>query len=201
MATGFFLGIRESYTEEAQNIAENFLLEINYSLKNVGIEKYFEPRLIPDVYNNDFFGESALDHHNSEVLRELGELISSKINKPHGILIKLNPYRVAFLPIDFKRPLTTNHIEQFFGDQNVAINVGSSIRFFQELLEIAVYLNIKIDDGKITQEQINLINELIPFEKDDERKEQILNLRSAWLLCFEGAKLSIENNIALSLAG
>lgn len=66
MSVGVFLGIRQSYTEEAQDSAEDYLAAINVALAARGLPPYVEPASPPDVYNesvhNDFlFGRSAVD--------------------------------------------------------------------------------------------------------------------------------------------
>lgn len=200
MSTGLFLSIKESYSEESQNSAENLIDEINLILELKGIPKYLDPIKSPDIYNGNFFGKSGLDHHSSNVLFKLGVLANDKIRSKHLKLLSLNPYRVVFLPFDFKNPFQTNHKELFWNQEEAKINVGSSNQLLNELKELATEFGISPNNQDIFNQQINNINDLIPFNEKD-TPEVIEDYRSAWLLMFEGARLSIENKVALSLAG
>lgn len=200
MSTGFFMGIRQSYIPEAKEDAENYINAINKVLSENQIGEYVENNNIPDVYENGFFGKSGLDHHSSSCLAEFAEYAETKINSEHLKLVKLNPYRVAFIPIDFEFPFATDLKETFWRNNIVNLNVGSSIKLMEELIEISKHLGIEFHYGNLIKEQVDKINELEPF--DIAEKENLTeDFRSPWLVLYEGARLSIENKIALSLAG
>ena len=200
MATGFFMGIKESYIDEARKDGENYIEAINKTLIENKIRGYIENEDIPDVYINDFFGQSGLDHYPSSSLAELAEYAETKIEAYHLRLVKLNPYRVAFVPIPFEYPLATDHTETFWGTQEVFLNFGSSYRLKDELLDLGQYLGIEFGNGGVINEHIQKINQFEPF-KDGEAEDLSARFRVPWLLLYEGARLSIENEIALSLAG
>lgn len=200
MSTGFFMGIKESYIPEAVKNAENYIKAINKVLIGNNIGEYIESEKIPDVYKNGFFGQSGLDHHGSSSLAELAEFAETKIQSKHLRLIKLNPYRVAFVPINFELPFATDYKETFWGNNSVNLNAGSSYKLKEELIEVAKHLGIEFNNGNLLEEQVKKINELEPFTiEEDENLTEIF--RSPWLVLYEGARLSIENKIALSLAG
>lgn len=200
MSTGFFIGIKESYIPEAKEEAKKYIKAINKVLKKHEVDEYKENEEAPDVYEKGFFGKSVLDHHSSGCLVKLCEYAEKIFNAEHLRLVKLNPYRVAFIPIDFEKPFVTDYQETLWGDNPINLNAGSSYRLKNELIEVAVHLGIEFENGEINEEQIEKINELEPFETGED-SELTEDLRSAWLLMYEGARLSIENKIALSLAG
>ena len=65
MSVGPFRGIRKSYTEDAQDRAEDYLAAINVALECRGLPLYVEPASAPDVYDDTqrtfLFGRSAVD--------------------------------------------------------------------------------------------------------------------------------------------
>lgn len=200
MSTGFFMGIKNSYIPEAKNSAENYIKAINKVLSENQMSEYVEGEKIPDVYENGFFGKSGLDHHSSSCLANFAEFTATKIKSEHLRLVKLNPYRVVFIPFDFEFPFATEFKESFWGNNEIPLNAGSSFKLKEELIEIAKHLGIEFNNGDLIKEQVNKINELEPF-KIGEDENLTEDYRSPWLVLYEGARLSIENKIALSLAG
>ena len=152
MATGFFMGIKESYIPEARKNAQNYIDAINKVLVDNQIGEYLEIENAPDVYNDGFFGQSGLDHHSSSCLAEFAKYAETKIEVHHLKLISLNPYRVAFIPINFEYPFTTDFEEIFWGQDEVKLNVGSSYKLRDELIEVAQWLGIKFTNGDLNQE-------------------------------------------------
>ncbi len=198
MSTGCFLGIKSSYVEAHKEEGEIYISCINEELSKSGFDLYHEPETIPDIYDGNMFGCSALDHHSSACLVELGELGIMYGIDEHLKLLALNPYRLAFVPILLENSMSTNYKTKVW-DQIVVINFGSSFGLKEELSVLARFLDIDIKDGNLVQTQVDKINEMEPFEVGEDGN--LIELRSAWLLMFEGARLSIEHNVALSLAG
>src|SRR5579883_2608275 len=141
MSVGFFMGIRNSYAQQSQDTAASFLNAIDRSLAKHGFGTYHDPT--PDVYMNRHFGRSALNHHNAKSLAALAELAVAATGVKHLALLASNPYRVAFLPIDFADPLETDH-KEIIWKTIVPIWVGSLPRLTDELCVIAPALGITL---------------------------------------------------------
>ena len=117
MSVGCFVGpIRSSYIDEAQDSAASFANRIDLVLRQNGLPGYTEPAVAPDVYNGGLFGRSALDHHSASCLVELAEMAASLGPSPHLGLLAINPYRVAFVPVDFDEPVATGYWERIAGN-------------------------------------------------------------------------------------
>jgi hypothetical protein len=199
MSVGFFVGIKDSYIEQAQHLADQYIGAANRVLTDLGAPPYSESRKPPDVYNNHLFGRSALDHDSARLLARLGEAARKSIDAEHLWLLAHNPYRVAFLPIEFKKPLLTDYHEAICGE-NVPIAIGSSPVLFRECQGFANYLGIPLSHGVLEDSTAARINDYLPLN-EGEKVDPNTDQRTTWLLTYEGARLSIEHNIALSLAG
>ena len=198
MSVGFFMGIHASYTEESQASAANLIKAINVALKQAKLPPYVEPAELPDVYNDGHFGRSGLDHHSAGALMNLAEQASQRLNAPHLELLTKNPYRVAYLPIDFGSPLLTDHTERIFN--SVAdIWVGSAPRLREELIEYALLLGIPLTSGELSDDVATMIDNETPLAPGD--GDDLIEERTAWLVLYEGARLAVEHGVALSLAG
>jgi hypothetical protein len=199
MSTGLFMGVRESFTEEAQDGAKALLKAIDHALVKNGLGPYFDPEPIPNVYNGHLFGRSALDHHSSRVLADIaGREVQSK-QTPNLSLIRDNPFRVVFVPADLKRPVETSYRERIAGDL-VSIWMGSLDGLLRELSWLAVDLGIPMQDGRVTDEIAIAINDFKVLNASDS-SELIEDHRTAWLALYEGARLASANGVALTLAG
>jgi hypothetical protein len=199
MSVGCFIGIRASYTDQAQDAATAYLAAINAALRANGVPAYVDPPDPPDVYTGGLFGRSALDHHSARCLAQLGESAAAHGPAPHLELLGMNPYRVAFVPVDFEQPLPTDYTESIAGDQ-VGIWVGSASRLAAELVSVAPLLGIPLEAGRLTDTVARKINDFAPlFEGDDCALAE--DERTAWLLLYEGARLAVQHGVALSLAG
>lgn len=97
MSVGLFMGIRESYTEEAQDSAEDYLAAINVALSSRGLPPYGEPVSAPDVYNDTLFGRSAVDADSGKCISEVARIGVKQSGSKHLALLNYNPYRVAFV--------------------------------------------------------------------------------------------------------
>jgi hypothetical protein len=199
MSVGFFMGIRESYIEEAADSAQAYIDAANRALAQIDAPPYVENPQPPDVYVDSLFGRSALDHDSARLLGQLGETARNDLGAEHLALLAHNPYRVAFLPVDFPTPLMTGFHENLFGKQH-PIAVGSSLVLLREALRVAEMLNIPLLEGQLTDSVAAKINDYQPLFDGDEI-DPIAEQRTTWLLVHEGAWLSVKHNIALSLAG
>lgn len=202
MSVGLFMGIRESYTEDAQDSAEGYLAAINVALASRGLPPYVEPASATDIYNDTertfLFGRSAVDADSGKCISEVAKIGVKQSGARHLALLSYNPYRVAFLPIDFPEPLATRYTEAI-ADQNTGIWVGSAARLFTELLDVATKLKVPID-GTLSDTVAEKIREYQPlFEGDivDPNSE----LRTTWLLLHEGTRLALQHQVALAFAG
>jgi len=199
MSTGLFMGIRRSFVEEAQDSASTFIDSINRALADRALPPYVDPSEPPHVYTDHLFGRSALDHHSSRVLVDIANLGNSAQERPNLGLIRDNPFRVAFLPIDFSLPLQTDYFEQIGGDR-FRIWAGSLPHLHLELSAIARDLGIPLKNGNLTDEVAAAINEFEPLY-DGDSADLAEDERTAWLALYEGARLALGHNVALSLAG
>jgi hypothetical protein len=199
MSTGFFMGIRKSYTEEAQNSAESLLKAINRVLEAEDLAPYVDPDTPPDVYNRHLFGRSALDHHSSRVLVEIADQAIQSRKSPNLALVHDNPYRVVFLPAKLRRPHQTEYQERIAGIAT-RIWVGSLDGLLEELGWLAVDLGIPIEREEISDQTAAAINDYEPFGKEDS-VELIEDWRTAWLALHEGARLARKAGVALTFAG
>ncbi len=114
-------------------------------------------------------------------------------------LIASNPYRVSFVPMDFDAPLPTDYTEVIDGSQ-VRIWVGSTPALRRELRAMAPSLSIPLDSDELSAEVAQRINDYEPLSEEDDGS-LAEDERPAWLLLYEGARLSVEHGVALSLAG
>jgi hypothetical protein len=216
MSTALFMGVRCSYGGEATSgdgncAAAAFLEAMNRVLLENGIERYDDPKETPRVYRGHLFGRSALDHHSPRVFLELvafAEASGPRHNHarslaqnlaPNLALIRMNPHRAVFLPRVLLKPLATGYCEQNGGGP-VPVWAGSLVELLRELLSLARDLRIPLANGELADETANAINIFRPFHELDSTK-LIENYRTAWLALHEGARLALEHDVALTLAG
>jgi hypothetical protein len=199
MSTGLFMGVRCSFVEEAQDSASAFLDAINLGLSQRGLPRYADPVSPPNVYSGHLFGRSALDHHTSRVLMKIADLGANLRESPNLALIRDNPFRLTFVPIDFSPPFPSGYHEQIVG-QSIRIWIGSIPRLLTELRFLAADLGIPMRDDLLTDETAIAINEFKPLY-DGDSTELSEHERTAWLALYEGARLAMDHNVALSLAG
>lgn len=198
MSTEIFMGVGCSFGGETSGSATALLDAMNRVLPENGIEPYSDPQQPPRVYRGHLFGRSALDHHSPRVFLELVAMAEGLGPSPNLALIRENPRRVVFLPREFSRPLATGYCEKGGGDQ-VPVWAGSLPQLLCELVKLARELRIPLAKGKLTDQSAHAINMLRPFDERDSTK-LIENYRTAWLALYEGARLAIENGVALTLA-
>jgi hypothetical protein len=220
MDTVLFMGVRCSYGGEAANGDGNcpaaaFLDALNRMLAENGIERYEDPKETPCVYRGHLFGRSALDHHSPRVFLELVAIAEASAPRP-GVapkvaqnlapdlapnlaLIRMNPHRAVYLPRALPKPLATGYCEQN-GRGPVPVWAGSLVELLRELLGLARDLRIPLTDGRLADETAAAINMFRPFHELDSTK-LIERYRTAWLALHEGARLALENDVALTLAG
>lgn len=199
MSVGLFMGIRASYIPEAQHLASAYLEAINNALRDAGLDEYREPLSPPSVYQEGLFGRSALDHHSAPNLVRLAHLAGRLGNATHARLLEVNPYRVAFVPIAFAKPLPTSYSERIAEDW-AGIWVGSAPAFWRELVSLAPALGIPLEGTELSRPVAERINACEPLQEGD-ATAGVEDDRTSWLLVFEGARLAVEHGIALSFAG
>ncbi len=193
------MGIVPSYAEEAEDSAQELIAAINSRLQEQNLPLYSEPDEPPDVYFDDVFGRSELDHHSASCFVQLAEIAEERNSARHHLAILANPYRVVFLPQDFGEPFETGYKEEIFGDL-LEVCAGSAQRLLDELAELAPHLGIPLENGVLSDEIAAKINEFELLTEDDDG-ELAEDERTAWLALYEGARLAVENKVALSLAG
>lgn len=199
MSVGLFIGIIPSYLEEAEDSAKKLVEAINLRLKELNFSAYSEPDEIPDVYDDSLFGRSELDHHSANSLAALAYFAEeNKLDMKHLSLLT-NPYRVVFLPLEFNEPFETGHNEEVF-DEQMQVWAGSSQKLLEELSELAPMIGIPLSNTGLSDDIATKINEFEMLSEDD-NGELAEDERTAWLVMYEGARLSVENKVALSLAG
>ncbi len=193
------MGVRESYIEQALDHAKAYVAAINDALAAAGLPAYHDPERPPDVYSSGLFGRSALDHHSARCLVRVAEIAADHLHSPHLGLLLDNPYRVAFVPAHFARPLETIASDRI-GGENVGLWVGSCLGLLSELVGAAPALGIPLDGGSLADETASRINEFETLFEGDSL-EFAENERTAWLVLFEGARLATQHHVALALAG
>ena len=192
------MGVRGSYIEGAEASAEAFLDAINQALTQKGATPYYDPDEAPNVYKGHLFGRSELDHHSSRVLSEIAHLGAESSDNSHLALIRDNPYRVTFVPADFTTPAPTQYYERI-GDDDVQFWVGSLPHLLDELKGLAAQLGIPLTNGDLADQTAAAINN---FELHNEDSAELIeDRRTAWLALYEDARLAVEHDVALTLAG
>lgn len=197
MSVGAFLGIRRSYPSEFGGSADVFIQEINRALAEKGLPAYKDSDDPPNPYQGRFFGRSELDHHSGAALIAVGDG-SSRKGCRHLSLLAENPYRVAFLPIDFDEPIQTDYSKRVDGELT-RINVGSLHHLAEDLQLSAAELGIKLVEG-LPDESAEKINSFEPLSESDCDYAALEDERSAWLLVYEGRRLALLHQVALSFA-
>jgi len=193
------MGVRCSFGGETNGSVAALLEAMNHVLSENAVECYDDPKEQPRVYRGRMFGRSALDHHSPRVLAEMAAMAESFAPCPHLALLRNLPHRVVFLPRDLAAPFSTQAIEKNDADPAPSWT-GSLPQLLQELAGLAKNLRIPLTDGKLSDETAHSINTFRPFHELDSTK-LIESYRTAWLALYEGARLALENGVALTLAG
>lgn len=196
MSVGFFLSVHSSYTENAQSTADSFVHAMNDALRSQGLGQYVDPENAPNGYVGPKFGRSSLDHHSARCLVAVAELDPTL---SHLELVAFNPYRVAFLPLDFPTPLETMHRE-WINDVEPTLWIGSAPRLLRELQTVSSRLGIHCQADGLGDDLATRIDNLEQITPGDPQA-LVEDTRTAWLLLYEGARLAITHRTALSLAG
>ncbi len=200
MSVGFFMGVRASYVDEAVESARAYVAAINNALGAEGLQRYVDPAEPPEVYSRGgLFGRSALDHHSARCLVRVAEIAMQSRSCLHLALLIQNPYRVAFVPIPFERPLQTSAADRIAGS-DTRLSVGSAPTLFSDLVTVAKDLGIPMVAESLADDTASRINEYEALYNGDSR-ELAEDERTAWLVLYEGARLANERKVALSLAG
>ncbi len=195
MNVSFFLGVRESYLDEARAAAESCVEKINAELSRLNVLEYADPVSPPDPYDDNFlFGRSALDHDTAGALQAVARAASKS---PQLNLLNLNSCRVVFVPWGFATPILTDHSDELWGEP-VPVFLGSLPTLIRELIDVAPLLGIPLTGEELTDDMAMRIRESSKLTDGDSLLYS--NERLSWLLLFEGARLSTESGVALSLA-
>ncbi|MGM0558466.1 MAG: hypothetical protein ACQEVA_18925 [Myxococcota bacterium] len=201
MSVGLFLGIKNSYTDTAQDDARKLIEAINEGLSERGVDTYDDPDVAADAYYaNNKLGRSSLDHHSAKMIARLGEMANDAFESTHASLLDVNPYRLVFLPQELDKPLMTDHTETIWGSE-VGIIAGSVDGLLAELRELAPELGIPLDGERLTDQTAGRIDRAEPLVDEEDDWDLVENGRTAWLAVYEAARLAREHDIALCLAG
>ena len=195
MATGMFLGVTPSFTPESASSAKEFGYAINVALTEAGQTPYYDPESLPNPYVGDKFGRSSLDHCASDDLAALAGYCTTSC--PQLEALASNPYRITFLPGRFSMPIETAYAEKFDGEEG-RIRIDSLPVLAEELQLVANELRIPLSNGSLANaiaQQIDDYQELMADDPCDSSE------RITWLMVFEGCRLAIEYQTALSFAG
>jgi len=192
------MGVRCSFSGDENGAETAFLDAMNRVLTENGIEPYVDPLERPCVYHGRLFGRSALDHHSPRVLMELVAKAEELGPCPNLSLIRKNPHRVIFLPRALPEPLATGYFERN-GGKRAPVWAGSLAQLLEELTNLGHNLRIPFAKGKLADQTASAINKFRPFHELDSTK-LIESYRPAWLALYEGARLALENHVALMLA-
>jgi hypothetical protein len=168
-------------------------------LQEQNLPLYSEPDEPPDVYVDDVFGRSELDHHSASCFVQLAEIAEERNSARQHLAILVNPYRAVFLPLNFSEPFNTGYKEEIFGEL-MEVWAGSAQRLLSELAELAPHLGIPLENGVLSDEVAAKINEFELLTENDDG-DLAEDERTACLALYEGARLAVENKVALSLAG
>jgi hypothetical protein len=198
MSTAIFMGVGCSFGGETSGSATALLDAMNRVLPENGIEPYADPQQPPRVYRGHLFGRSALDHHSPRVFLELVTMAEALGPSPNLALIRKNSPRIVFLPRVLPQPFATGYCEKN-GGAPLPVWAGSLPQLLDELVKLARELGIPLLNGKLTDQTADAINMFRPFHELDSTK-LIENHRTAWLALYEGARLAMENGVALTLA-
>lgn len=197
MSIGMFLGITPSFLIECQRDAKVFIAEINKALSMASLPPYYEPDPLPDPYTDGRFGRSALDHNGEAAIVALHDYCQTKEGCPNLGMLAANPYRTAFLPASFSLPIETGYIDQI-GGEAMNIWIGSLPTLREELCSVATRIGIPLEDGNLSDVVAQKIND---YESLSDEDGDLVEDRTAWLMLYEGSRLAVSFNVALSLAG
>lgn len=196
MSVGAFLGIGPSFVDQSAAMA--FHQAISVALRSAGLAPYTDPPTSTASPTVGRFGRSSLDHHSADALRGLARRRGSA-PALHLELVGMNPYRAAFLPIDFPRPLETEYVERIAGTAT-PIWIGSAYGLTRDLIARAPSLEIPVEANHLSDEIAARIDAGDTLH-DADYGRLWESERTAWLLLVEGARLAVARRTAFSLAG
>jgi hypothetical protein len=194
MSIAFFLGVERSYPPEFAEEAQNFVAAINVSLKSRGLPSFEDSVPVLDALG---LGRSRVDHFGAGGLCAFASFAAKhECGSQFGVA---GP-RDVYLPIDFQ-PLLKVPFGKFLWFSRNAF-VGSATRLLDSVVMLADPLGIPLEDGDLSDETAVRINKSEPLGHGDKNEDITLleDLRPAWLLYHEGARLSIAHQCALVLA-
>lgn len=193
------MDITPSYLEAADEAARKLVAAINLHLAKLNLPLYSEPKEMPDVYVDNAFGRSNLDHHSTKHFMQLANLAKEYGSAREHLSLLAHPHQTVYIPQDFSEPFETGFKEEIFGEA-VEVWAGSIPKLFAELTELAPHLGVPLKNDFLSDEVAEKINEFELLSDDDDGK-YVENERTAWLALYEGARLALEHKVALSLSG
>jgi hypothetical protein len=197
MSVGMFLGITPSFLPEFADEAERFMRAINRSLSRAGFGAYLEPDVLPDAYVGSRFGRSALDNHGAGTIAGVAKYALGEGQCRNLAALANNPCRVAFLPQSFASPIETD-FEERIGGVPTRIWIGSLPGLSEELRILACALEVPLEGGELSDETAQKINDFEPLSEED---SQDPDDRTVWLMLYEGCRVAMRFQLALSFAG
>lgn len=195
MSMGFFMGIRTSFSEAFTDEFAQLMGAVRSALEKKKIAVYNDPSVVPDVYENGLFGRSALDHHSASVLMSLNEIAQGKNISKH---LDLKGDRLIYLPMKFEEPFRVSYGKGFWPLKKIQ-DIGSLESLLNELCQLGEALGIPFEEGSLSDDKANLINEFKALH-DNDVLDYAEDERTAWLVFYEGARLALKHNVALSVA-
>jgi hypothetical protein len=193
MSTGVFLSIQESFIDTARDRALELVACIDRILATSGQRALRDPAEGPHVCT----GRTGLDHIGSSSLVSLGEAAGPA--RAHAHLLCINPYRLVYIPRTLRVPQPTGARDMIAG-RSIEVLVGASASLLAELQSLATDLGIPLaPDRSLADPIAKAIDDLEPLSPGD--APALVELRVAWLLMHEAARLSIEHDVPISLAG
>ena len=112
-------------------------------------------------------------------------------------LLAANPYRVSFLPTPLLEPVETDYAERIGGEMT-NIWVGSVQALIGDLKSVAQAMSIPLEDNALSDEIAQKIDNYDQLGRDDLGEP---DQRMAWLMLYEGCRLAMSFQVALSFAG
>jgi hypothetical protein len=183
------IGVRASYSPEDTWQAEGFLEAINVALEQRGLPPYQDAHDLQGVdagsgRSPEFIGDSAIRHW-------------FDIASGYAAFGLRGP-RDVYLPSEFTEPLEVPFYTwgRFQWFPRGAL-VGSHGMLQLALEELATVLDIPLTNAALSDDVVNSISKRVPLRPQADSREDVQELRPAWLLYFEGLRMARERQCAL----
>lgn len=110
--------------------------------------------------------------------------ILDAVSSPEHHLLEHSDNGGFYVPIEFDSVIYDPEVE---GEA-----IGSSHKLMAELLWIAPFLDIHIEDGTLTDAEAERVNDMVRSQQDPYEIE-----KAVWIALFESARISIQYNTAI----